>query len=505
MSGQADSVIVNVARQLILGITDRPAPILETPGGTALEAAELVTRAGRFAASLAALGVTPGDRVAVQVGTSPDAVALHLGILGIGAVTVPLNPAFTDTELEHYLGDAQPTVFVVSPERLGTARELAARFGVDAVESLGVASLDASGDGTLAERADALADPGRLDPVERADDDLAALVYTSGTTGRPKGAMNTHGGLLANGRALVEVWGLGPDDVTLHCLPLFHVHGLFVALHTALLAGARTLLLPRFTVEGVRGALADSTVFMAVPAIWRRLLDDPGFGDDARHLRLVTSGSAPLSELVFAEIESRTGHRPVERYGMSEAGIITSNPLDGERVPGSVGYPLPHASVRIAGGGETGEVEVAGPHLLSGYWRRADATAEAFTDDGWFRTGDIGGLDDDGRLRLRGRGSDMIISGGENVYPKEIELVLDAVDGIAESAVIGVADPSFGEAVTAYVVLDGVEAVPHAAIDEACREHLARFKHPKSVHVIDALPRNAMGKVTKKALRDRSV
>lgn len=485
-------------------LADRTGPVLSVPGGPHVEAAELVERAGRFAASLTELGVTPGDRVAVQIATSIDAVALHLGILSAGAVTVPLNPAFTAHELEHYLGDAEPRVFVVAPDRHDEVVEVARRHRVDHIETLG-----STGDGTLADRVAAATAAPILD---RADDDLAALLYTSGTTGRPKGAMLTHGGLAANGHALVDVWGLSADDVLLHCLPLFHVHGLFIALHTMFLAGGRTILLPRFSVEGVRDALPQASVFMAVPAIWRRLLDDDAFGDDARHLRLATSGSAPLSELVFAEIERRTGHRPVERYGMSEAGIITSNPLEGERLPGSVGHPLPGYDLRVAGtadpspnddpGNTVGEVQIRGRHLFAGYWKRPDATASAFTHDGWFRTGDLGSIEHDGRLRLRGRSSDMIISGGENVYPKEIELVLDAVDGIVESAVVGLPDPAFGEAVTAFVVLEpGAAGIPTDAIDAACRAKLARFKHPKSIRVVDELPRNAMGKVTKATLR----
>ena len=496
---------MTVVRQLMNPLADRTGPVLSVPGGPQIEAAELVERAGRFAASLAELGVAPGDRVAVQIDTSIDAVALHLGILSAGAVTVPLNPSFTAHELEHYLTDAEPRVFVVAPERRAAVADVARHHGVVHLETLGVEA-----DGSLAQRAAATTGPAPI--IDRADDDLAALLYTSGTTGRPKGAMLTHGGLAANGHALVEVWGLSADDVLVHCLPLFHVHGLFIALHTMFLAGGRTILLPRFSVDGVRSALPEASVFMAVPAIWRRLLDDPDVGDDMRHLRLVTSGSAPLSELVFAEIEQRTGHRPVERYGMSEAGIITSNPLHGDRLPGSVGFALPGYELRVAadatddpavaGDDPVGEVQIRGGHLFAGYWKRDDATSAAFTDDGWFRTGDLGSIDAEGRLRLRGRGSDMIISGGENVYPKEIELVLDAIDGIVESAVVGLPDPAFGEAVTAFVVLaPGIDAVPTEAIDAACRAKLARFKHPKSVRVVDELPRNAMGKITKATLR----
>lgn len=456
------------------------APFLVEPGATGRTYGSQFDQATRMAAALADRGVVPGDRVAVTVEKSPDAVGLYLACLHAGAVYVPLNPAFTPAEIAWFVEDAEPAV-VVDTDLLAELVH----------------------DGDRSERA---AEP---DPEARRGDDIAALLYTSGTTGRPKGAALTHANLAHNAAALHAAWRFGPDDHLLHALPIFHVHGLFVALHCAMLSAAPVTFLPRFRAGAVLDHLAGATVFMGVPTHYRRLLDDPRLNEaSTAHMRLFTCGSAPLPAAVFEAFAARTGHHIVERYGMSETGIITSNPYTGERQAGTVGYPLPGTELRVATGdggavpaGSPGEVQIRGPHVFAGYWRRPDATGDAHTSDGFFRTGDIGTLADDGRLTLRGRAGDMIISGGENIYPKEIELVLDGVAGVAESAVVGLPHPDLGEGVTAVVVAgDGYSP---EAVAEALDRDLARFKHPKRIVTVEELPRNAMGKVQTQLLRQR--
>ncbi len=332
------------------------------------------------------------------------------------------------------------------------------------------------------------------------------MLYTSGTTGRPKGAMLTHRGLVANARALVDAWGFTADDVLIHALPIFHVHGLFVALHCALASTARVRFLPRFDVDAILDSIPASTVLMGVPTHYVRLLDDPRLdGAACASMRLFTSGSAPMTTATHQRFTARTGHRIVERYGMTEAGIITSNPLDGDRVPGTVGFALDAMELRVRADGcackpgETGGVEISGPHLFAGYWNLPERSAEAHTDDGWFITGDVGSLDTEGRLTLEGREGDMIITGGENVYPKEIEQHLDTMASVVESAVVGLPHPDYGEAVTAFVVAeDGFDPADALVLLD---RSLARFKHPKAFVVVDELPRNTMGKVQKHQLR----
>ncbi|MEM7139407.1 MAG: AMP-binding protein [Actinomycetota bacterium] len=469
------------AGNLIHTLRDRAQGRLDAPAivepAAAISYADLFDRAARLAGALAERGAGPGDRVVVQVDKSPDAVALYLACLHAGTVHTPLNPAFTADELAYFIDDADPAVVI-------------ARDHV-----------------TLDELATAAEDADPLSIVDRADHDLAAILYTSGTTGKPKGAALTHANLRHNARALHDAWAFGPDDHLIHSLPLFHVHGLFVALHCAMLAGIQMTFLRRFDTTAVIDALDDATVLMGVPTHYHRLLADDRFDRDrTAGMRLFTCGSAPLPQAQFDAFTERTGHRICERYGMSEAGIITSNPYDGERIAGTVGFALRDVELRVtdeAGApvrtGETGVLEVRGPHLFAGYWRRPEATTDAHRDDGWFVTGDVGSLDDDGRVTLQGRAGDMIISGGENVYPKEIELVLDEQPGIVESAVIGLPHPDFGEAVTAIVVTDA--AFDADAVTAALTERLARYKHPKQMLTVDALPRNAMGKVQKSALR----
>ncbi len=444
-----------------------------------------------MAAVLAERGVSPGDRVVVRVEKSRDAVALYLACLHAGSVHVPLNPAFTPDELAYFVDDAEPTLVVVDDEQLADATAPGIKMGL----------------GELARAAEAVDRP--FEVVPRTGHDLAALLYTSGTTGRPKGAALTHENLRHNARAVHRVWHFDADDRLLHSLPIFHVHGLFVALHCAMLSAIPVTFLPRFDIDAVIDALPAATVFMGVPTHYSRLLADPRF-DRTRtaRMRLFTSGSAPLPDAVFAAFTERTGQRICERYGMSETGIITSNPYDGERIAGTVGFALPGTKIRVAADdgrplptGATGTVEVAGPHLFDGYWQRPRATTDAHRDDGWFITGDVGSVDDEGRLTLQGRAGDMIISGGENIYPKELELVLDAVPGIVESAVVGLPHPDLGEGVTAVLVVD--DQYRPMTVARALGESLARFKHPKSQIVVDRLPRNAMGKIQKQQLRDR--
>ncbi len=466
-------------------------PFLRPPGSTPLTYADVERRAAAFGGALQEHGVAVGDRVIVSAAKSPDAVALYLACLRVGAVYLPLNPGFTEAERAYFIDDASPTLVVTDS-------------GQPAADAVATLTLTGQGGGTLADAA-ATAEPAG-EPVHRDPDDLAAMLYTSGTTGRPKGAMLTHRGLTTNGRALNQIWQFTPDDVLLHSLPIFHVHGLFVALHCAMLSGAQLVFCPRFDVDTVISSIPEATALMAVPTHYTRLMNDDRFNATlCTGMRLFTSGSAPMTAATHEAFEERTGHRIVERYGMTEAGIITSNPFDGARVAGTVGFPLPEMDMRVAtdagvcAPGETGVVEVKGPHMFAGYWRLPDKTAEASRPDGWFITGDVGSLDEEGRLTLEGRSSDMIISGGENIYPKEIEICLDAFDGVTESAVVGLPDPDFGEAVTAFVAAD-------ASMDlDALRAHvagnLARFKHPKRYVVLDALPRNAMGKVQKAELR----
>jgi len=391
-------------------------------------------------------------------------VMLYLAVLKLGAVFLPLNTAYTKAEIDYFLADAEPALFVTDAVAL-------------AAEAAGLAPLQAV--------------------HEAAPQDLAAIVYTSGTTGRSKGAMLSHGALAANGLALTEAWGFTKDDVLLHALPIYHVHGLFIALHCVFLAGARLAWLPRFDEDAVLAALPAATVMMGVPTYYTRLLDDPKFSRQATdHMRVFICGSAPLLPSTFAAFEARIGQRILERYGMSEAAIITTNPLQGDRLAGSVGYPLPGVDLRMD---EAGVVQIRGPSVTSGYWRNPEKTAEAFTADGYFITGDVGRQDADGRLWLSGRASDLIISGGLNIYPREVELVLDELPGVVESAVIGCPHPDFGEAVVAVIAGAGDEA----AVIAETRARLAAFKAPKRVFFVSELPRNAMGKVEKKALRER--
>jgi malonyl-CoA/methylmalonyl-CoA synthetase len=476
---------------------------IERPDGSQLSYGDAVAASGRMAAALAGLGVRPGDRVAAQVAKSPEALLLYLGALRAGAVYLPLNPGYTAAEIEYLLGDAEPRLVVCAPEHRSAIEASAAASGVARIETLA-----AGGGGSLL-AAGAEGAPGFADAV-RAAGDLAAIVYTSGTTGRAKGAMLTHGNLYANAETLAAAWRFTGDDVLLHALPIFHVHGLFVATHVVLLAGASMLFLPEFDVDEILRLLPRATTLMGVPTFYTRLLAHPRLSRElVRHMRLFVAGSAPLSAATFRQFEERTGHAILERYGMTETGMNASNPYAGERRPGTVGFPLPGVEIRIAdretgrpvAAGEAGMIEVRGANVFSGYWRRPEQTAREFRADGFFVTGDLGRFDADGYLHIVGRDKDLIITGGYNVYPAEVEAALEAVGGVGESAVIGVPHPDFGEGVTAVVAPRPGAELSEAAIHAALAEKLAKYKLPKRVVIVDRLPRNSMGKVQKNLLR----
>ena len=464
---------------------------LHLPYSSAWTYSDLHRSAGCMAAALRHAGVGPGDRVVVQVPKTPHAIALYLATLQIGGVYVPLNTDYTATEVAYFLGDAEPSLYV--------ARN-------DSETGMTTLTLDENGDGSLAELASSMQPD--LHVAERTGDDLAAILYTSGTTGRSKGAMLTHHNLTSNADTLISYWSWRTDDVLLHALPIYHVHGLFVASHCVMLTGSSMIFLPRFDVETVVRHLPSATVLMGVPTFYARLVDSSLFTREvAASIRLFVSGSAPLTKQTFEAFERRTGHRILERYGMSETGMNTSNPLEGERVAGTVGYPLPGIELRITNdageplpAGEIGGIEIRGPNVFVGYWRMPEKTREEFREDGYFKTGDIGVVDTEGRYSIVGREKDVVISGGLNVYPKEIESVIDTVPGVVESAVIGVPHPDFGEAVIAVVV--GDRDIGLSAVLTALSGKLARFKQPKRIVQVDELPRNTMGKVQKNVLRE---
>ena len=462
-------------------------------GRTQLSYAALDPAVSRYANALVTLGVEAGDRVTVQVEKSIANVLLYLAVLKLGAVYQPLNTGYTDAELDYFIGDAEPKVIVCDPVRQQAARMLADRHKVFAV-----VNLDRNGAGSLATLAAQMDE--RHDTVERGAGDLAGLLYTSGTTGHSKGAMISHGNLASNAAALVNLWRITEKDVLLHALPVFHVHGLYVALNTAFLAGAQIIWFDRFDAAAVIAALPQATLMMGVPTFYTRLLASADFSKETcRAMRLFISGSAPLLAETHQQFEARTGHAILERYGMTETGMITSNPYDGARVPGTVGFALPDVSVRIRGG-QPGVIELKGPNVFKGYWRMPEKTSDEFTDDGYFITGDVGTIDAEGRVSIVGRAKDLIISGGFNVYPKEIEAVLDGLPGVGESAVVGVPHPDFGEGVIAVITANGALA-PEPEIIATLAGQLARFKVPKRIFVAGELPRNAMGKVQKAELR----
>jgi malonyl-CoA/methylmalonyl-CoA synthetase len=471
---------------------------LRTGDECVLPYAALDARTGQLAARLLELGGRPGERIVVQVDKSPQAVLLYLAALRAGLVYVPLNTAYTAAELAYFLGDAEPAITVCRPKDEAAVRVV--------LPSGTLATLGGHGEGSLLGEL-----PDTIAPVAACDaDDIAAILYTSGTTGRSKGAMLSHANLLSNAATLKELWRWRSDDVLLHVLPIYHVHGLFVALHGALLAGAEVLFHRTFEPDAILADLTDATVMMGVPTNYTRLLSQGLSREACAGMRLFLSGSAPLLAEDHRRFEAATGHRILERYGMTETGMITSNPYDGERIAGTVGSALPGVDVRIADEhgtpvphGEPGVLEVRGPNVFKGYWRMPEKTREEFRHDGFFITGDVATMEPDGRVTLVGRAKDLIIVGGLNVYPKEVEEAIDVLPGVAESAVIGVPHPDLGEGVVAVVVPQDGAAVTEADIVAALGETLARFKQPRRVIVADALPRNAMGKVQKAALREQ--
>lgn len=464
---------------------------------------DLIDGTAQYATALVSLGVQPGDRIAVQVPKSLSAIMLYLGCVRAGAIFLPLNSAYTSEEVKYFINDADPRVVVCDQRMVPVYRDDPV-FSKAKILSLGQVS-----DGSLAELA--ASSPASFETVERGADDLAAILYTSGTTGRAKGAMLSHENLLSNTLMLTKEWRFTSEDVLLHALPIFHTHGLFVATNIILNAGGSLIFLPKFDAEEIIHYLPEATSMMGVPTFYTRLLNHQKFtAEKTKHMRLFTSGSAPLLAETHKEFEARTGHRILERYGMTETNMNTSNPYDGERRAGTVGFPLPDVSLRITepesgnplANGEVGMIEVKGPNVFKGYWQMPEKTASEFRKDGFFITGDLGTIDEEGYVTIIGRGKDLIISGGLNVYPKEVETLLDEMTGVKESAVIGVPHPDFGEAVVAVIV-----AKEKADLNEQCLKRevtvkLAKFKQPKQYFIIDELPRNALGKVQKNLLRD---
>ena len=459
--------------------------------------------AERLGSHLVRRGVLPGDRVAVQVEKSWQNLALYLACVRAGAVFLPLNTAYPLAELDYFIGDAQPSFVVAQPGTIDGVRELCGKRGQGIVESLGV-----NGDGTLLAAA---ADAPVLPASDRGSDDLAAILYTSGTTGRSKGAMLTHDNLLSNASVLKDSWRFTRDDVLLHALPIFHTHGLFVACNVLLLAGGAMIFLPKFDADEVMRLLPKATSMMGVPTFYVRLLEHPGLTREAtRHIRLFTSGSAPLLAETHRAFSERTGHAILERYGMTETNMNTSNPYDGARIAGTVGPALPGVELRVADAesgrvlpqGEVGILEVRGPNVFPGYWRMPEKTQAEFRPDRFFITGDVAKIDERGYVHIVGRAKDLVITGGYNVYPKEVETEIDAISGVSESAVIGLPHPDFGEGVVAVVVRAKSSTLSEQDVIAALSERLAKFKQPKRVFFVDELPRNAMGKVQKNALRE---
>jgi malonyl-CoA/methylmalonyl-CoA synthetase len=509
-SGVADRLIpgaimrYNTYHQIEAVVKRAPHSIaLDLGGGALVTYKQLDETVSRFHARLLALGLQQGDRVVAQIDKSVEALYLYLACLRSGIVFVPLNTAYQQSELEHFVVDAQPKLVVCRSVNVAIFASLAEG------KSTLCMTLDSDGGGSFIEFA--TSESSRPETAHVQADEVAVIIYTSGTTGRSKGAMVTHRNLVSNARTLIDTWQFSSSDVLLHALPVFHVHGLFVANHCALFSGARIIWRQKYDPAQVVRDLSRATVFMGVPTFYTRLLEQKEF-DRAlcSTMRLFISGSAPLLAETFRTFEQRSGHRILERYGMSEAGMIASNPLLGERRAETVGFPLPGVDVRVADrndqalpAGQPGSIQIRGSNVFAGYWRMPEKSAEEFTADGFFRTGDLGRFDLRGYLSIVGRAKDLIISGGYNVYPKEVELLLDEIPGVSESAVIGLPDPDFGEAVTAIIVLQGTTAFDEYAAISLMKQRIANFKVPKRIIVVDELPRNAMGKVQKAELRSR--
>lgn len=493
----------NLFSRLFDGLDDPQRLAIETQDGAHISYGDLTARAGQMANVLVARGVKPADRVAVQVEKSVANIVLYLGTVRAGAVYLPLNTAYTLNELDYFIGDAEPSLVVCDPAKAEGLAPIAAKVKAR-VETLGP-----DGKGSLTEAAEKASS--EFATVSRTNDDLAAILYTSGTTGRSKGAMLTHDNLASNSLSLVDYWRFTDKDVLIHALPIYHTHGLFVATNVTLFARASMIFLPKLDPDLIIKLMARATVLMGVPTFYTRLLQNPALSrETTKHMRLFISGSAPLLAETHREWSARTGHAVLERYGMTETNMNTSNPYDGDRVPGAVGLPLPGISVRVTEPetgkelprDEIGMIEVKGPNVFKGYWRMPEKTKSEFRPDGFFITGDLGKIDGKGYVHILGRGKDLVISGGFNVYPKEIESEIDAMPGVIESAVIGVPHADFGEGVTAVLVCNKGADISEATVLKALDGRLAKFKMPKRVFVVDELPRNTMGKVQKKVLRD---
>jgi malonyl-CoA/methylmalonyl-CoA synthetase len=488
---------------LFAPLADRQTPLIHMVEGAAISGSQFYRLVLRYAATLASLGLQPGDRLAAQVTKSPQALALYGASVAAGIVFLPLNTAYTAAEVAYFVENSGAKLLV------GEAGQAASLQGVADTAGARLLTMNTDGTGSFADTAADRAE--EFQPVDRGPEDLAAFLYTSGTTGRSKGAMLSHKNLLSNAEVLVEEWRFTKNDILLHALPIFHTHGLFVASNVVLLSGGSMIFLPSFKVDEIVRFLPQSTSMMGVPTFYTRLLEDTRFDRSlTKHMRLFTSGSAPLLAETHVAFEVRTGHKILERYGMTETNMNTSNPYDGERRAGTVGLPLPGVELKItdpATGeilpqGEPGMIEVRGPNVFQGYWQMPEKTREELRENGFFVTGDIGVVDTDGYVSIVGRQKDLIITGGYNVYPKEIELIFDEHPAVLESAVIGLPHPDFGEAVACVVVPEKGVALDVAVLETAIKDRLARFKQPKAIFVVDELPRNAMGKVQKNVLRD---
>ena len=493
----------NLFTRIRNSIANPQAPFIYAPDNSTRSFQAMLDRSAQFANVLADLGVEPGDRVAVQIDKSVDALFLYLGCLRAGGVFLPLNTAYREKELAYFIEDANPTVFVCSAEHKSTLKSLTQRYGVAHLETLD------DNAGSLADKADIAKTTFR--DISRAGDDLAAILYTSGTTGRSKGAMLSHDNLASNALTLIDYWQFSNKDVLLHVLPIFHTHGLFVATNVVLMSGGSMIFHNQFKVEDVLAALPRASVMMGVPTFYVRLLRSDALTHTlAEDIRLFISGSAPLSPETHKAFSKRTGHTILERYGMTETNMNTSNPYIGARKPGTVGLALPDIEIRISDQktgkrvkqGDVGVIEIRGPNVFLGYWQMPEKTAEEFRDDGFFISGDLGREDEDGYISIVGRDKDLIITGGFNVYPAEVENAIDAIDGIAETAVIGAPHADFGEGVTAIVVASGGQTLDADEIKAQLSNELAKFKIPKKFFFINELPRNKMGKIQKNQLRD---
>ncbi|HSH47390.1 MAG TPA: malonyl-CoA synthase [Halomonas sp.] len=481
------------------------ADFITTREGRRYSHADALVASARLAGALVGLGVAPGDRVAVQVDKSPEAILVYLATLRIGAVYLPLNTGYTGSEIHYFLGDAEPALFVCRPTAVDEARAIAAETGCPAVETLGC-----DADGSLMDKASAATPHETVAPRE--ENDLAAILYTSGTTGRSKGAMLTHRNLGSNAATLAKAWRFTAEDRLIHALPIFHTHGLFVACNITLMAGSSMLFLPKFDADAIFAEMPRGTALMGVPTFYTRLVADARLTPEiTANMRLFVSGSAPLTAETHEAFARRTGHAILERYGMTETNMNISNPYDGARRAGTVGQPLPGVEIRIidretgreVADGEIGILQVRGPNVFIGYWRMPEKTREELLEDGFFITGDLAMIDEHGYVQIVGRDKDLVISGGFNVYPKEVEEEIDELEGVVESAVIGLPHPDLGEGVTAVVVPQPGVELEEAEVLEHLQDRLARYKQPKRVFFADALPRNTMGKVQKNQLRER--